>query len=118
MNYEFRHSDEFLIIKLSGPVGVNERLMIKNRLTPHLQELGQKIILDLEGLSETEGVYISGVLNTIKKELDLSGCKVMLCGLNPELDRYFKDNRLDQIFEISQSTEQAIQKFRKKNHGG
>jgi anti-anti-sigma factor len=117
MNCEFLYREDFLIIKLSGTVRVNERLMIKKRLTPHLQRSCQKIIVDLEGLNDMEGIYILGVLNTIKKEFEILGGEVKLCGLNLELDRYFKDNRLDQIFEIGQSIEQTKLKFKEKTHG-
>ena len=37
MNYEFLYSEDFLIIKLSGTDGVNERLLVKEHLTSHLQ---------------------------------------------------------------------------------
>jgi anti-anti-sigma factor len=117
MNYEFLYRDDFLIIRLSGTVRVNERLMAKKRLTPHLQRSDQKVIVDLEGLNDTEGVYILGVLNTIKKEFELLGGEVKLCGLNPELYRYFEDNRLDQIFEIGQSMGQIKLRFKEKSHG-
>jgi hypothetical protein len=63
MNYEFLYRFDFLIIRLSGTVRVNERLMVKKRLTPHLQRSSQKVIVDLEGLDESEGVYVLGILN-------------------------------------------------------
>jgi anti-anti-sigma factor len=117
MNYEFVYSGDFLIIKLSGTARVNERLIAKKRLTPHLQRSCKKVILDLEGLDEAEGVYILGVLNTIKKEFQLLGAEVKLCCLKPELYHYFQENRLDQMFEIGQSVEQVKQGFKEKSHG-
>jgi hypothetical protein len=58
MNYEFEHEEDFLIIKLSGTAKVNERLLVKKYLTPHLQRSCQKVIVDLERLDEAGGVYI------------------------------------------------------------
>lgn len=118
MNYEFLHRDDFLIIKLSGTARVNERLIAKKRLTPHLQRPCKKVIVDLESLVESEGVYVLGVLNTIKKEFEFLGGEVKLCSLKPELHHYFKENRLDQMFEIGQSVEQVKQSFKEKSHGG
>jgi anti-anti-sigma regulatory factor len=118
MNYEFLYRDGFLIIKLSGPVRVNERLMAKKRLTPHLQRSCKKVIVDLEGLNEPEGIYVLGVLNSIKKEFELLGSEVKLCSLSLPLYHYFQENRLDQIFEIGHSLEQVKQSFKEKNHGG
>jgi anti-anti-sigma regulatory factor len=91
--------------------------MAKKRLTPHLQRSSKKVIVDLEGINDSEGSYVLSVLNTIKKEFDLLGGEVKLCSLKPELYHYFQENRLDQIFEIGQSVEQVKQIFREKRHG-
>jgi anti-anti-sigma factor len=117
MNYEFVCEQGFLIIKLSGTAGVNERLLVKKRLAPYLEQSCKRIIVDLKGLDESEGVHVLGVLNTVKKEFELLGGEVKLCYLTPELNRYFRDNRLDQLFEIAQSIELVKQSFKEKNHG-
>ncbi|HXX34401.1 MAG TPA: STAS domain-containing protein [Thermodesulfobacteriota bacterium] len=117
MNYEFVCEEGFLIMKLSGKVGVNERLSVKKRLAPYLERSCKKVIVHLQGLGESEGGHILGVLNTIKKEFELLGGEVKLCYLNPELIGYFRENRLDQLFEIVQSVEQAKKSSKEKNHG-
>ncbi len=118
MNYKFVYEEEFLIIKLSGSAEVNERLLAKESLTPYLQQQHQKVIIDLENLAEEEGVYILGVLNTIKKEFQLLDGEVKLCSLKPELYRYFQENRLDQIFDIGQSVELVKENFKGRNNDG
>jgi len=112
MNYEFVYEDNFLIIKLSGSTEVNERLSVTQHLAPYLKGSNQKVIVNLQGLDEPEGVYIVGVLNTIKKEFQLQDGRIKLCSLEPGLYRYFQENRLDQIFEIGQSVESTKQSFR------
>jgi anti-anti-sigma factor len=119
MNYKFVYEEEFLIIKLLGSAEVNERLSVKRHLAPYLQGSSQKVIVDLEdleGLDEPGGVYIVGVLNTIKKEFQLLGGEVKLCSLEPGLYRYFEENRLDQIFDIGQSVESTKQSFKERNN--
>lgn len=116
MNYEFVYEGDFLIIKLSGSAEVNERLLSKDSLTPYLQESHQKMIIDLENLAENGGVYIVGVLNTIKKEIQLLDGEIKLCSLKPELRRYFQENRLDQIFDIGLSVESTKQSFKERNN--
>jgi len=118
MNYEFVYKEGFLIIKLSGTAGVNERLLVKQHLAPHLQRSHQKVIVDLEGLNEPGGVYIVGVLNTIRKEFQFLDGEVKLCSLNPGLYHYFKENRLDQIFDIGQSVEQIKPSFKETTDDG
>jgi anti-anti-sigma regulatory factor len=116
MDYEFVYEEEFLIIKLSGSAGVNERLSVKQHLAPYLQGSYQKVIVDLEGLDEPEGVYIVGVLNTLKKEFQLLDGEVKVCSLEPGLYRYFEENRLNQIFAIGQSLESTKQSFKGRNN--
>lgn len=116
MDYEFVTEEEFLIIKLLGNAEVNERLSVKRHLAPYLQGSYQKVIVDLEGLDEPEGVYIVGVLNTIKKEFQLLDGEVKLCSLEPGLYRYLEENRLDQIFDIGQSVESTKQSFKERNN--
>lgn len=116
MDYEFAYEDDFLVIKLSGSTEVNERLSVKQYLAPYLQRPNQKVIVDLEGLKETEGAYLLGVLNTVKKEVQLMGGEVKFSSLKPEFYRYFQENRLDQVFDIVQSVEQAKQSDRSKTN--
>jgi len=116
MDYEFVYEDDFLVIKLSGSTEVNERLSVKQRLAPYLQGSYQKVIVDLEGLKETEGAYLLGVLNTVKKEVQLMGGEVKFCSLKRELYRYFQENRLDQVFDIVPSVEQAKKSDRSKTN--
>ena len=118
MDYEFLYEDDFLIIKLSGSTEVNERLSVTQHLAPYLKGSNRKVIVDLEGLDEPGGVYIVGVLNTIKKEFHLLDGGVRFCSLKPELYLYFQENRLDQIFDISQSVESSKQSFREKKNDG
>lgn len=111
MNYEFNYQEDFLIIKLSGSARVNERLLTKQFLLQSLQPSYRKIIVDLEGLGGGEAVYCVGVLNTIKKEVQLMSGEMKLCSLTPGVSRYFQENRLDQIFDIKPSIEAAKRSF-------
>lgn len=111
MNYEFMEAENLLIIKLSGTAEVNERLLTKDSLTPYLRQSCRKVIVDLGGLEEMGTVYVLGILNTIKKEFQLVGGEMKLCSMNPNLYRYFKENRMDQIFDIGQSIEEMKAKF-------
>jgi anti-anti-sigma factor len=111
MNYGFEYQEDFLVVKLSGPVGANERLMTKQFLLQSLRRSHKKIIVDLAGLRGGEAVYCVGVLNALKKEVQLLGGKLKLCSLTPEVSRYFRENRLDLIFDINPSVEQAQRSF-------
>ena len=116
MDYDFFHTGEFLIITLSGTAEVNERLSVKEYLTPYLRH--KKVIVDLAGLNETGDLYIVGIMNTIRKEFQMSGGNVKFCAPKPRLHRHFLENRLDIIFDVGQSIEQIKLRFKEKNNEG
>jgi anti-anti-sigma regulatory factor len=72
----------------------------------------------MSALEEKGGAYILGILNMIKKEVQIMGGTVKLCALNPRLNRYFQENRFDEIFEIKTSIEQAKRSFRRETGEG
>ena len=116
MNYDFKYQDDLLIIKLSGSAETNERLLAKKMLLLSLRPSCRKIIVDLEDFRGRKGVYNAGVLNTLQKEIQLMGGEMKLCSLSPEVSRYFKENRLDEIFDIMPSIEQAKRSFCEKKY--
>ena len=111
MNYEFLNEGDFLIIKLSGTAGVNERLSVKKHLALQLRTSPRKVIVDLAELHDAGGVYFLGVLNAIKKEFELFDGEVKLSSLKPELHHYFRENRFDQMFDIGPSVERVKSTF-------
>ena len=116
MNFEINYQDSFLIIRLSGPVGSNERLLSKKPLLSPLQPSYRKIIVDLSDLKKGETVYCLGVLYSLKKEIQLMKGEMRICSLKPEASRYFRENRLDQTFNIQASIEAAKSSFFEKNN--
>jgi anti-anti-sigma factor len=115
VDYEFIYEGEFLIIKLSGTALLNERLLFKKSLIPHLQKSHKKVLIDLSDLNRKGGVYALGILNMIKKEVQIMGGEMRLCSLNSELYRYFQENRLYQVFNIKRTIQQAKRSFKERN---
>jgi anti-anti-sigma factor len=113
VQFELTNSDDFLIIKLSGITSPNERLLSKRSLVPHLQKSHLKVIVDLSDLREQEGAYLVGMLNMIRKEIQILRGEMKLCALSPRLHRYFQENRLFDLFEIQRTIEEAKRSFRK-----
>ena len=111
MKYEVEYQDDFLIIKLSGIVGSNERLLSKKSLLSSLQPSYRKVIVDLRELRSGGAGYCIGVLNTIKKEVQFKGGKMKICSLSPAAARYFRENHMEEMFEISPSIDDAKRSF-------
>jgi anti-anti-sigma factor len=115
MNYEFRMQSDVLIIKLSGFAGPNERLLSKKSFSLSRQSAFNKVIVDMGEIKGIKAIYSIGVLNTMKKEIQLMGGKIKLCSLTPEVEGYFRENRLDRIFDIEPSIEIAQRRFLEEN---
>ena len=112
MNYELVKEDEYLIIKITGSPFVNERLVSHKSLLQHLTADTRKVIVDLEGLEEGQPLFsLGGILNTLKKEVQLQGGGMKLCSLRPKIGRYFQERSLDRIFNIQYSIEEAKKSF-------
>ena len=116
MNYEVEYQDDFLIIKLSGTVRSNERLLSKRSLLSSLKASYRKVIVDLGELRSGGAGYCVGVLNTIKKEVQLIGGKMKICSLSPTVAHCFQENRLNEMFEIEPSIEHAARSFREERN--
>ncbi len=107
MKYHIAEEGGFFLIKISGETRKNEAILAKRRLSPYFKEKGIKVIMDLKELEKFEPITLLGVLNGIRKEIDLLGGCLKLCALKPEILDYFKENRLDHIFQIYEDERMA-----------
>lgn len=97
-------------------VGVDGQLIVGNR-----QELKQKIMEAVEGgdrkvlvdFSNTGYIDSSGlgVLVSLAKKLRELGGELRLAGLNADLRTLFELTKLDTLFEITDSAEEALSGF-------
>ena len=107
MKYHLTKDNDFFIVKISGQPKKNEALQVKSILSSYLKERGIRVIMDLKELEKFEPITLLGVLNGMRKEVDLLGGCLKLSSLNPEILDYFKENRMDQFFKIYEDEESA-----------
>jgi len=96
-------------------VGVDGQLIVGNR-----QELKQKVLDALEGgkkfvIDFTKTGYIDssglGVLVSLSKKIREQGGDLRLCGLNEDLQTLFELTKLDTLFAIVRTPEEALAAF-------
>ena len=107
MKYHIVKNNDFFIIKISGHPQKNEALQVKSIFSSYLKERGIKVIMDLKEIEKFEPITLLGVLNGMRKEIDLLGGCLKLCSLKLETLNYFKENRMDQFFNIYEDEESA-----------
>jgi anti-anti-sigma factor len=108
MKYQVVDRKDCTIIRLSGDTRNNEALLVKSLLLPYLQKRGLVVIIDLEQLKRFEPANLVGILNGIRKEVDFLKGNLKLCSLQSEINAYFRENRLDRIFEVHKDEKAAI----------
>ena len=116
MKYHLTKDNDFFIIKISGQTKKNEALQVKSILSSYIKERGIRVIMDLKELEKFEPITLLGVLNGMRKEVDLLGGCLKLSSLNQEILNYFKENRMDQFFKIYED-EEGAKKSEWKNYG-
>ncbi|HEV8305498.1 MAG TPA: STAS domain-containing protein [Gemmatimonadales bacterium] len=97
-------------------VGVDGQLIVGNR-----QELKQKVLESLEGgakrfvIDFTKTGYIDssglGVLVSLSKKIREQGGELRLAGLNEDLQTLFELTKLDTLFAITRTAEEALAAF-------
>ena len=107
MKYHIVKDDDFFIVKISGQPKKNEALHVKSILSSYIKKKGIRVIMDLKGLDKFEPITLLGVLNGMRKEVDLLGGCLKLCSLKLEILNYFKENRMDQFFMIYEDEKSA-----------
>ena len=117
MKYHITEEDGCCIIKMSGKTKKNEALMAKEVLSPHLKKKGIKLIMELKGLEKYEPITLIGVLNSIRKEVNLVCGELKVCSLTPEIHEYIRKNRLNRIFGIFEDKEAARKSKWRENDG-
>lgn len=90
MKYHIVEDAGFFLIKISGESRKNEAIFAKRVLSAYLKERGIRVIMDLKGLEKFEPITLLGVLNGVRKEIDLLGGNLKLCSLKPEILNYFR----------------------------
>lgn len=116
MKYHIVEEGGFFLIRISGEPRKNEALPARRMLYPYLNRKGIRVIIDLRELKNVEPIILLGVLNSIRKETNLLGGGLKLCSLKPDILNYFRENRLDQFFQIYENEEKA-KKSEWRNHG-
>jgi anti-anti-sigma regulatory factor len=107
MTYEVYEQEGWVILRLKGKARNNEPIRAKRHLLPWLNVSGVRIVVDLGGLQEV-GVWEKGLLNSLRKEVDLLNGTLRLCSLNATLRVQFRRDRFTEAFEIYRDVNSAM----------
>jgi anti-sigma B factor antagonist len=99
---------DFLDEKLSGPILMQE---LADDLTRMLEEIEHKnVLLNLSRVEFISSAALNRLINFQKRVHDAGG-QMKLCGLRPSIESVFAATRLNQVFDLCTSEEEALSHY-------
>ena len=105
-----KHSGGVLVIEVDGQLIVGNRQELKQRVLDALETGDRKFLIDFTktGYIDSSGL---GVLVSLSKKIRDEGGDLRLAGLNEDLKTLFELTKLDTLFAITDSAQQALTAF-------
>ena len=99
-----------LVIEVDGQLIVGNRQELKQRVLDALEAGDRKFLIDFTrtGYIDSSGL---GVLVSLSKKIRDEGGDLRLAGLNEDLKTLFELTKLDTLFAITDSAQQALTAF-------
>lgn len=99
-----------IVVGVDGQLIVGNRHELKQKVLDALEKGEKKIVVDFSntGYIDSSGL---GVLVSLAKKLREEGGELLLAGLNPDLRTLFELTKLDTLFNITDSADEALASF-------
>jgi len=103
-------SGDVYLVRVEGQLIVGNRQELKSAVQEALDNGERKFLIDFTrtGYIDSSGL---GALVSISKKVREQGGELRLCGLNEDLRSLFELTKLDTLFTITDSAEQALAGF-------
>jgi len=108
MSFQVTKSDEVLVIEVEGQLIVGNRQELKQKVLEELENGERKFVVDFAetGYIDSSGL---GVLVSLSKKIREQGGELRLASLNEDLRTLFELTKLDTLFRIADSREEALE---------
>lgn len=103
--------DDCMIIKLIGRIDHITAPHTEEKLKELLQQAGEKVILDLEGLNYISSVGLR-VLVMFANKIERINGRLVLCSPAPNISNLLKMTKFDEFFVILDTQKDAIHALR------
>ena len=110
MAFEVQKSGEILVVDVDGQLIVGNRQELKQRVLEELEKGERKFVVDFTntGYIDSSGL---GVLVSLSKKIREQGGELRLSSLNEDLRTLFELTKLDTLFKISDTRDEALEGF-------
>ena len=110
MAFTVSEASGITVVDVDGQLIVGNRQELKQKVLDELEEGARKFVIDFEntGYIDSSGL---GVLVSLSKKIREQGGQLRLASLNEDLRTLFELTKLDTLFEIADSRDEALEGF-------
>lgn len=110
MSFTISKQGDISVVAIEGQLIVSNRQELKQKMLEELEGGGRKFLVDFTatGYIDSSGL---GVLVSLSKKIREQGGELRLAGLNDDLRTLFELTKLDTLFQITDSRDQALASF-------
>jgi anti-sigma B factor antagonist len=110
MGFEVSKNGDVTLVEVEGQLIVGNRQDLKQQVLEQLESGDRKFVIDFAktGYIDSSGL---GVLVSLSKKIREQGGELRLSNLNDDLRTLFELTKLDTLFRIADSKEQALEGF-------
>jgi anti-sigma B factor antagonist len=110
MSFQVSQSGGVTLVEVEGQLIVGNRQELKQKVLEHLEGGDRKFVIDFSntGYIDSSGL---GVLVSLSKKIREQGGELRLSSLNEDLRTLFELTKLDTLFRIADTKEQAMEGF-------
>lgn len=110
MGFQVTRNDGVTLVEVEGQLIVGNRQELKQKVLEHLEAGDRKFVIDFAntGYIDSSGL---GVLVSLSKKIREQGGELRLSSLNEDLRTLFELTKLDTLFRIADTKDQALEGF-------
>ncbi len=110
MQWELEHREQIAICRLTGDLDAGTATELVSVLEREIDRGANRLVLDLGRVSYIDSSGLGALVKVLKKAR-LGGGDVKLAGLEPEVRKVLELTRLDKIFEITRTADDAVRQY-------
>lgn len=110
MSFEISRHDDVTVVDVTGQLIVGNRQELKDAVLEELEGGARKFLVNFEDTAYIDSSGL-GVLVSLSKKIREKGGELRLSSLNEDLRTLFELTRLDTLFRIADTREQALGDF-------
>ena len=110
MAFELTKQGDVTVLDVEGQLIVGNRQELKQKVLEELENGEKRFLIDFDrtGYIDSSGL---GVLVSLSKKIREQGGELRLANLNDDLRTLFELTKLDTLFQISSSRDEALSSF-------